>query len=252
MEQFPISLDRRRGEASSVFINILLVLLVVIILLELTFFTRFKKFYVSGDSMYPTLVGAEYKTDVSGNRINSSGGDYVYCGSNDEDAGKLQAEYCIENLPENAKVLYMSGTLGMNHTTLRMNGFKDLLAAERPDVTIIAEQDGNYDRAKGMQITEDWIQSYDEFDAIVCANDQMALGAIEALKGARRLEGVQVLGVDAVEHRFASERHAQVLHREPQIRRALHKRLFVMMVVIMHMIRIVVCVLAVHDGFGVR
>lgn len=104
----------------------------------------------------------------------------MYCGSNDEDAGKLQAEYCIENLPENAKVLYMSGTLGMNHTTLRMNGFKDLLAAERPDVTIIAEQDGNYDRAKGMQITEDWIQSYDEFDAIVCANDQMALGAIEA------------------------------------------------------------------------
>lgn len=78
MEQFPISLDRRRGEASSVFINILLVLLVVIILLELTFFTRFKKFYVSGDSMYPTLVGAEYKTDASGNRINSPGGDYVY------------------------------------------------------------------------------------------------------------------------------------------------------------------------------
>ena len=132
-------------------------------------------------------------------RAQISGGDYVYCGSNDEDAGKLQAEYCIENLPENAKVLYMSGTLGMNHTTLRMNGFKDLLAAERPDVTIIAEQDGNYDRAKGMQITEDWIQSYDEFDAIVCANDQMALGAIEALKGARRLEGVQVLGVDAVD-----------------------------------------------------
>lgn len=132
-------------------------------------------------------------------RAKISDGDYVYCGSNDEDAGRLQAEYCIENLPENAKVLYMSGTLGMNHTTLRMNGFKNLLAEERPDITILAEQDGNYDRAEGMQIAEDWIQSYDEFDAIVCANDQMALGAIEALKGARRLEGVQVLGVDAVE-----------------------------------------------------
>ena len=69
MEQFPISLDRRRGEASSVFINILLVLLVVIILLELTFFTRFKKFYVSGDSMYPTLVGIKGELYIDGERV---------------------------------------------------------------------------------------------------------------------------------------------------------------------------------------
>lgn len=131
-------------------------------------------------------------------RAKISDGEYVYCGSNDEEAGIQQAEYCIKNLPQNAKILYMSGTLGMNHTTLRMNGFKNLMQEKRPDVTILAEQDGNYDRAKGMQIAEDWIQSFDQFDAIVCANDQMALGAIEALKGARRLDGVKVLGVDAV------------------------------------------------------
>lgn len=132
-------------------------------------------------------------------RAKIADGDYLYCGSNDEEAGQLQAEYCIENLPENANILYMSGTLGMNHTTLRMNGFKNLLGEKRPDVTILSEQDGNYDRAKGMQIAEDWIQSFDQFDAIVCANDQMALGAVEALKGARRLDGVMVLGVDAVD-----------------------------------------------------
>ena len=61
-------------------------------------------------------------------------------------------------------------------------------------------------------------------------------------------------GVDAVEHRFASERHAQVLHREPQIRRAFHKRFVVMvvMVVIMRMVMIVVCVFVVHDAFRLQ
>ena len=128
-----------------------------------------------------------------------AGGKYTYCGSNDVEAGRLQAEWCVEKLPKDAKILYMSGTLGMDTTTLRMKGFKELIAAKRPDVKILAELDGKFDRAEGMRIMEDWIQSFPDFSAVVCANDQMALGAIEAMKGARRLEGISVLGVDAVE-----------------------------------------------------
>lgn len=131
-------------------------------------------------------------------RAKIAGGEYVYCGSNDTEAGILQGEWCAANLPKGAQILYMSGTLGMNHTTLRMNGFKDVLREKRPDIKILAELDGNYDRAQGMKIMEDWIQTFPAFDAVVCANDQMALGAVEAMKGARRLNGVAVLGVDAV------------------------------------------------------
>ncbi|MFA1625651.1 substrate-binding domain-containing protein [Rhizobium mongolense] len=47
-----------------------------------------------------------------------------------------------------------------------------------------------------MKVTEDWIQSFPQFDAIVAANDQMALGALQALKGADRLKGVMISGVD--------------------------------------------------------
>ncbi len=47
-----------------------------------------------------------------------------------------------------------------------------------------------------MKVTEDWIQSFPKFDAIVAANDQMALGALEALQGADRLKGVMISGVD--------------------------------------------------------
>ena len=75
MESFPISIGKRRsGRAAGVAINIILVVLIVIILAEIVFFSRFRRFYVVGESMYPTLVGAE--RTVSG-RIRS-GGDYVY------------------------------------------------------------------------------------------------------------------------------------------------------------------------------
>ena len=71
MEEFPISIGyRKRNRVSTIAVNALLVVLIIIILLELTFFSRFKRFYVVGASMSPTLLGADNDS--------TSGGDYVY------------------------------------------------------------------------------------------------------------------------------------------------------------------------------
>ncbi|WNX85983.1 sugar ABC transporter substrate-binding protein [Agathobaculum sp. NTUH-O15-33] len=137
--------------------------------------------------------------------IKAASGDYIYVGSENYDAGHMQGEYLATTLPENAKVLYLAGTAGMQHSTDRRQGFQDALKeAGRDDVEILADLDGNYEMAKAMQITEDWIQKYPQFDAIVAANDQMALGAVEALKGANRLEGVQVTGVDGLAEAYTA------------------------------------------------
>lgn len=131
--------------------------------------------------------------------IKSASGAYIYVGSENYDAGHMQGEYFAEQLPENAKVLYLAGTAGMDHSAARREGFNTALEeASRSDVEILADLDGNYEMAKAMQITEDWIQKYPEFNAVVAANDQMALGAVEALKGANRLEGVMISGVDGL------------------------------------------------------
>ena len=75
MQKFPVSLDRRKkSSAFSVAINVILVILIVVLVLEVTFFARFKRYYVVGESMSPTLTGAE--TDERGNIL--AGGDYVY------------------------------------------------------------------------------------------------------------------------------------------------------------------------------
>lgn len=128
--------------------------------------------------------------------IQSAGGKYTFVGSKNIDAGKMQAEYMKANLPKDAQILYLEGTPGLYHSQERKKGFEESLG--RPDVKILASLTGNYDRAEGMKVTEDWIQSFLKFDAIVAANDQMALGALEALKGSDRLKGVMITGVDGV------------------------------------------------------
>src|SRR5207237_1080633 len=91
-------------------------------------------------------------------------------------------------------IVYLQGSLGLYHSGERLKGFMDAL--NRPDVKVLATQTGDYDRAQGMKVTEDWIQSFPKFDGLIAGNDQMALGAIQALKSADRLKGVLVSGID--------------------------------------------------------
>ena len=128
--------------------------------------------------------------------IASNGGKSTFVGSKNVDAGRMQGEYMHDHLPKNAQILYLQGTLGLYHSAERLKGFTEAL--QRPDVKVLAVQSGDYDRAKGMQVTEDWVQTFPKFDGVVAANDQMALGALQALKGADRAKGVMISGVDGV------------------------------------------------------
>lgn len=127
--------------------------------------------------------------------IQSAGGKYTFVGSKNFDAGRLQGEFMTAKLPKNAQVLYLQGTPGLYHSKERLAGFTQTLA-KRPDIKILSSLPADYDRAEGMKVTEDWVERYPKFDAIVAANDQMALGALEALKTAGRLKGVMISGVD--------------------------------------------------------
>jgi len=129
----------------------------------------------------------------------SGGGNSIYIGTKYIDAGILQAEYMIKALPPNARIVYMQGQPGFDHSRDRRTGFLDTLAKSRPDVTVLADQTANYDRAQGMKLMEDWIQAFPQIDGVICANDQMALGALQALRMANRDRGVLIAGVDATD-----------------------------------------------------
>lgn len=141
--------------------------------------------------------------------IKANSGDFTFVGSDSYEAGKMQGEFMAGKLEQNANVLYCAGTSGLEHSALRRNGFKDALQeAGRSDITILDDQDCDYTKDKAMKTCDAWVQTYSDgaggvkFDAIVCANDQMALGCVESLKGAGVLTGageILITGVDGTD-----------------------------------------------------
>jgi ABC-type sugar transport system substrate-binding protein len=96
------------------------------------------------------------------------------------------------------KILAVQGMLGNTAATNRFEGLKQALA-ENPDVKLVEEQTGNWDTQEALKIVETWLSKYDDIDGIWCANDNMAIGAAQALK-AKGLNGkIKVVGVDCVD-----------------------------------------------------
>lgn len=67
----------------------------------------------------------------------------------------MQGEYMAEHLEQGAKVLYLAGTAGLQHSADRRQGFQDALEeAGRSDITILADQDGDYVKDEAMRICD--------------------------------------------------------------------------------------------------
>lgn len=118
-------------------------------------------------------------------------------GANDNESAELQADYLAEILPENAKCVILLGILGHSGQILRSQGIEKLYEL-RPDVEILAEESGEWSTEKGMTITENLLQKYPDLDAVISQNDNMALGAIEAIAGVGKTGEIFVVGVDAI------------------------------------------------------
>lgn len=128
----------------------------------------------------------------------AEGPDFYMVGIANTETGYMQGQYLMEHLPENGKILYAAGRSGTSISSDRKEGFyKALEDSGRTDYEVLAELEYDYTSAACQKLVEDWTIAYEDFDAIVCVNDQGAYGAVEALKAANRLDGVMVLGIDA-------------------------------------------------------
>lgn len=122
-------------------------------------------------------------------------GSDVYVGSDSTDAGIRQMEAMAEKLGYKGKIGLLHGTMGATDEVMRSDGNKKIVA-KYPDLKIVLEDTGKWQRADGMMVAENWIQSDVKLDAIVCNNDEMAMGAIEALRAAG-VKNIKVAGIDA-------------------------------------------------------
>jgi ribose transport system substrate-binding protein len=129
----------------------------------------------------------------------------LHIGADNKLIGRMAAQYIAENLLNGeGNIIEIQGTLGASATTDRHDDFVAELEANYPNVEVIASQTADYERADALTYMEDMIQRFEpgEFTVVYAHNDEMALGAIEALKAADRLEGVFVVGIDGQNEAF--------------------------------------------------
>ncbi|MDX2563216.1 ABC transporter substrate-binding protein [Streptomyces sp. TX20-6-3] len=125
--------------------------------------------------------------------------DYLaFLGSDFVEQGKRAADAMIKATGGKGKVAILLGASGNSVTTDRTKGFVDQIEAQAPGIEIVAQQTGEFARDKGQQVMEQLIQSKPEITAVYAENDEMALGAVTALKAAGKAPGkdVKVVSID--------------------------------------------------------
>jgi ribose transport system substrate-binding protein len=123
-------------------------------------------------------------------------GDFVtYVGADDFEIGTREARYLFEELGGKGKIVVIEGTAGAPTNRERVRGYKRAFA-EYPAIEVLGFGAGNYQEPDAKRVMEKFLEQYTQIDAVLSANDSMALGALEALKAANRT--AVVIGINGI------------------------------------------------------
>jgi galactofuranose transport system substrate-binding protein len=126
------------------------------------------------------------------------GEDYVtFIGSDFVDQGRRAAEWLVEATGGKGTIIELEGTTGSSPANDRKKGFDDVIA-QHPEMKIVASQTGDFARDKGRTVMETLLQAHPDATAVYAHNDEMAIGAIQALEAAGRKPGqdITVVSID--------------------------------------------------------
>lgn len=132
---------------------------------------------------------------ITVDRVSNGGEVVTHIASDNVAGGEMAGEYIIELVGENAKVVELEGVPGANSAIERGEGFNDAIAGT--SIEVVAKQTANFDRTEGLNVMENILQAQPEIDAVFAHNDEMALGALEAIEGSGR--EIVVVGFDATD-----------------------------------------------------
>lgn len=105
--------------------------------------------------------------------------------------GQMAATYIVEQLGKNAKVVELEGVPGASATRERGKGFH--LVADKK-LKVVEKQSAHFDRTEGLNVMENIIQGNPDVQAVFAHNDEMALGALEAINSSGK--DILVVGFD--------------------------------------------------------
>ena len=159
------------------------------------------------DAMAPALqeaVDAKIPVVTIDRRVDKVTGLLGHVGADNSKGGEAQAELIMKLFPNGANIMNLQGQPGAGPAIDRNKGLHDILDQHKDKYKIVFEQTAEFDRVKGLSVTEAALTSMSTPpDVIVAANDDMVLGAMEAVK-ARNLAGkVKLIGFDALPEALA-------------------------------------------------
>ena len=119
------------------------------------------------------------------------------------DIGRKAADYIAKKLNGQGKVGVLEGVAGTFTSIQRVSGFKNEIK-KYPQIKIVASVPADYETEKGMNVASDIITKNPDISALFCCNDNMALGAVEALRSANLVGKVIVTGADGTKDAYKS------------------------------------------------
>ena len=153
---------------------------------------------VDSSAITPAVESANAKgiPVITIDRSSESGKILALVASDNVEGGEMAAEYIKQISGENVETVQLEGVPGASASRERGKGFMNI--AEE-SLNVIDSQTANFDRAEGLTVMENMLQANPSIKAIFAQNDEMALGAIEAIKAAGLSGSIQVVGFDGTE-----------------------------------------------------
>lgn len=137
------------------------------------------------------------------------GGNLAYFIASDNVAGGASAaEFICTELGGTGAVVELEGIPGTSAARERGQGFNAYMSESCPGVTIVARQTANFNRAEGLTVMENILTAQPEIDAVFAHNDEMALGALQAIEASGR--DILVVGFDATDDAVAAVRECRM------------------------------------------
>lgn len=129
----------------------------------------------------------------------SDGGEVVaHIGTDNVTAGEVTARTFLDAIGGAGEIAILEGVPGASSAIDRGQGFDNVLV-EYPDVTVVATQTANYQRSEGLDVAQNIMQANADLVGFLSMNDEMALGAVEAISSAGRTGEVSTIGIDGGE-----------------------------------------------------
>lgn len=131
-------------------------------------------------------------TKIEGNTVDVE----TFIAIENYDAGFQTVSRLCEMMEGKGKMIIIEGVTGAQTSIDRVKGAIAALA-NFPEIELVARQSGEYNRAKAMDVVQNLLQAHPDVNGIFCCNDEMALGAVEAVASAGKAGEILIAGIDA-------------------------------------------------------